>query len=76
MVHKSVPQCAFPLIAGSKVSVAQVEAIQKALPAMPGNEADQKVLTTIGVKEFDTGSEKRLRDLLGWLGPEAPARTP
>ena len=68
VVHKSVAQPYFPLIAGAKISAAQVEAIQKALLAMPGNEADQKVLATIGVKEFDTGSEKRLRDLLGWLG--------
>ena len=68
IVHKSVPQPYFPLIAGKKVSQAQVEAIQKSLTSMAGNPADEAVLKTVGIKEFDVTSEKRLKDLLTWLG--------
>jgi phosphonate transport system substrate-binding protein len=68
VIHKSVPQPYFPLIAGKKISAAQVEAIQKSLLAMPDNETDQGVLKTVGIKEFDVTSEKRLADLLTWLG--------
>ncbi len=68
ILHKSVPQPYFPLIAGKKVSTAQVEAIQKSLVAMKDNEAEQAVLKTVGIKEFDVTSEKRLKDLLTWLG--------
>lgn len=68
VIHKSVAQPYFPLIAGKRVSAANVEAIQKSLLAMPDNEPDQAVLKTVGIKEFDTASEKRLRDLLDWLG--------
>ncbi len=68
IVHKSVPQPYFPLIAGKKISTAQVEAIQKSLVAMVGNPADEQVLKTVGIKEFDISSEKRLKDLLTWLG--------
>jgi hypothetical protein len=30
------------------------------------------VLKNIGIQGFDTGSEKRLRDLLAWLGTASP----
>jgi ABC-type phosphate/phosphonate transport system substrate-binding protein len=68
VIHKSVPQPYFPLIAGKKISTAQVEAIQKSLVAMNGNPADEQVLKTVGIKEFDVSSEKRLSALLNWLG--------
>lgn len=68
VVHKSVSQPYFPLIAGKKISPAQVEAIQKSLVAMTTNPADEAVLKTVGIKEFDVTSEKRLKDLLTWLG--------
>jgi len=73
VLHKSVAQPYFPLIASKKVTAAQVDAIQKALLAMPGDAAGQAVLKTVGVKEFDTGTEQRLRDLLKWLGPDVAA---
>jgi len=68
VLHKSVAQPYFPMIASKKVSPAQVEAIQKALLAMPGDDAGKAVLKTVGIKEFDTTTEQRLRDLLKWLG--------
>lgn len=68
VIHKSVAQPYFPLIASRKIKPADVEAVKKALLAMPDNEADQTVLKTVGIQAFDTTSEQRLRDLLKWLG--------
>lgn len=67
VLYKSVPQPYFPLIANKRIDEAQVAAIQKSLQAMPASESGQAVLQTVGVKEFDTSSEKRLRALLEWL---------
>ena len=67
IVHKSVAQPYFPLIANKRVSDAQIAAIQKALRALPADEAGQAVLKSIGVKEFAVDTEPRLRDLLKWL---------
>lgn len=68
VLHKSVAQPYFPLIASKRLSPAQIAAVQKALLALPADEGGQAVLKTIGIKEFDTGTEQRLRDLLKWLG--------
>ena len=68
ILHKSVAQPYFPLIASKRATDAQIAAVQKALKALPADEPGQAVLKSIGVKEFDTGSEQKLRDLLKWLG--------
>lgn len=68
VIHKSQPQPYFPLIASGKLPEAKIQAIQSALAALPKEEAGQEVLKTVGIKEFDTTSEKRLQDLLKWLG--------
>lgn len=67
MLHKSVQQPYFPLIARGKILPQQVEAIQKSLQGMPDTDAGRQVLKTTGVKEFDSSSESRLRELLNWL---------
>jgi len=68
VLHTSVPQPYFPLIVDREFTRAQIEAMQKALRALPDAEAGQAVLKSVGVQGFDTGTEKRLRDLLTWLG--------
>ena len=68
VLHKSAPQPYFPLIAARHIPAAQLEAIRTHLSAMGETPADQAVLKTIGVEGFDTGSEKRLAQLLKWLG--------
>ena len=68
VLHKSVAQPYFPLIAIKKLQPAQIDAIQKGLTALPDDAAGQTVLKTVGIKEFDTTTEQRLRDLLKWLG--------
>ena len=67
LLHKSVAQPYFPLIASAKVSAANIAAIQRALLQMKDNEAGQATLQRIGIKEFDVATEPRLRDLLAWL---------
>ncbi|AEG92473.1 phosphate/phosphite/phosphonate ABC transporter substrate-binding protein [Ramlibacter tataouinensis] len=67
VLHKSVTQPYFPLIASSKITAKQVDAIKKTLASMTESEADQQVLKTVGIQAFDTQNEQRLRDLLAWL---------
>ena len=68
VLHKSVAQPYFPLIAHKKFQPAQIDAMQKALGNLPDDAAGQAVLKTVGIKEFDTSTEQRLRELLKWLG--------
>jgi len=71
ILHKSVPQPYFPLIAAKHIGAGQREAIQKNLLAMSENAADQEVLKRIGIDRFETDADQRLRKLLDWLGPAA-----
>lgn len=68
VLHASVAQPYFPLIASKEFSTAEVNAIQTALRSMPDSEAGKAVLGRVGIAGFDTSTEKRLRDLLAWLG--------
>ncbi len=67
LVHKSVPQPYFPLIASSRVGPAQVQAIQAMLVGLKDESAGQAVLKQVGVDDFDTGTEERMRKLVAWL---------
>ena len=67
LLHKSVAQPYFPLIANARVSAANIAAIQKALLQLKDNEAGQATLQRIGINEFDVATEPRLRELLAWL---------
>lgn len=68
VLHTSVSQPYFPLIVDGEFTPAQIEAMQRALRALPETEAGQGVLKSVGIQAFDTSTEKRLRDLLAWLG--------
>ena len=68
IIHKSISQPYFPLVASRKFSADQVQAMQRALNALPEHDAGREVLQTIGVKAFDTTTGERLRALPGWLG--------
>lgn len=68
VLHASVKQPYFPLIAGKKVTSQQVASIQKDLVGLTGSDAGQGVLKQIGIKGFDTTTEPKLRELLAWLG--------
>ncbi len=67
VLHRSVLQPYFPLIAGKRISADQVSAVQAALRALPQSPEGREVLKSIGVEAFDTESGARLQKLLGWL---------
>lgn len=67
VLHKSVPQPYFPLVANKKIRPEQLKAIQAELLALPESEAGREILLRIGVERFDTSSEQRMRELLKWL---------
>jgi len=68
ILHKSVTQPYFPLVAGKVFSSEQIGAMQKTLLALPNSAEGQEVLKSIGIQGFDTGTEAKLRQLLDWLG--------
>lgn len=67
VLHKSVPQPYFPLVASKRLSAEQVRAIQAELAALPATESGREVLKTLGIQGFDTGAGDRLKALLSWL---------
>ncbi len=68
VLHASIPQPYFPMVASGKIKPEQIASMQKALVEMETTVEGKKVLGTIGIEGFDTGTEQRLKDLLGWLG--------
>jgi ABC-type phosphate/phosphonate transport system substrate-binding protein len=68
VLHKSIPQPYFPLVAGKRVSELEVVKIQATLTALGSAPEDAALLKTVGVQGFDAGSPERLEKLLVWLG--------
>ncbi len=67
VLHQSIPQPYFPLIANKGISAEQVKAIQAELVGMPTSADGPAALKRIGIERFDTEGEARMRDLLKWL---------
>lgn len=67
VLHRSVPQPYFPLVASRRLTGEQVRAIQSELAALPATDSGREVLKTLGVQGFDTGAGDRLQALLTWL---------
>ncbi len=78
LIHQSVPQPYFPLIASARITPAQVQAVQQMLVALKGEDRGQAVLKQIGIEDFDTTTEDRLRSLNAWLdaAPDTTAAKP
>lgn len=72
VLHASVKQPYFPLVAGKQLSAEQIRAIQAALAALPSTDEGKAVLKSIGVQGFDTTSGERLKQLLAWIGAGSP----
>ena len=68
VLHKSVTQPFFPLIAEKSFDKAAIASMQRALLELPNSAEGQAVLKSIGIEGFDTSSEAKLRQLLDWLG--------
>ncbi len=67
LIHQSVPQPYFPLIASKVLRPEQIKAVQSALSTMANDAAGQAVLKQVGVEGFDITTEARLRALNDWL---------
>jgi len=67
VLHRSVAQPYFPLIAGKRIDAKQVEAVQKQLVAIEDSPTGADVLKSVGVAGFDTGGRQKLGELLAWI---------
>lgn len=68
ILHRSVKQPYFPLVAGPRLSAAEVARLRDALTGLDKTDEGKKVLAGIGIQGFVAGEDKRLLDLLKWLG--------
>jgi len=68
VIHRSVKQPYFPMVAGPRLTAADVTKLKEALTALDKSDEGKKVLSTIGVQGFVAGEDKRLLELLKWLG--------
>lgn len=67
VLHTSISQPYFPLVAHGKFKPEQLKAIQRELETLPERTGGTEILKRIGISGFDTGSEARMRELLSWL---------
>lgn len=76
VLHTSVAQPYFPLVAHAHFKPKQIRAMQKELEALDSKPIGAEIIKRIGITGFDTGSETRMKELLVWLkklGPTCPA---
>lgn len=67
VLHTSITQPYFPLVAHGKFKPEQIKAIQRELAALPEKPGGPEILQRIGIASFDIESELRMRELLSWL---------
>lgn len=67
ILHRSVSQPYFPLVAHGRIGAEQVRAVQAELTALAQSEAGRNLLKGIGVEAFDTTTGPRLKALPAWL---------
>jgi len=67
VLHRSVAQPYFPLVAHAKFKPEQIKAIQAALAALPDKPGGPDILQRIGIAAFDSSGEDRMKVLLDWL---------
>jgi len=68
ILHRSVKQPYFPLIASASLPRAEIEKVRKALVQLSESESGKEVLQSVGVQGFAAGNEQRLVKMLSWLG--------
>jgi phosphonate transport system substrate-binding protein len=67
VIHKSVAQPYFPMVANKKISKATITALQKELLGLNEAAGGSEVLKSVGIEGFETTSAARLGQLLVWL---------
>lgn len=67
VLHCSVAQPYFPLVAHRKIRPEQIKAIQKELLGLSVGNDGEELLKRIGIDGFDTAAQDRMVELLKWL---------
>lgn len=67
IIHRSVSQPYFPLVAKKTLKSSDVQAIQTQLTTLETQNIGPEILKSMGIMGFDTTGETRLRELLAWL---------
>lgn len=67
VLHRSVSQPYFPLVAHGRIGAEQVRAMQAELTALSQSEPGRALLKGIGVEAFDATTGPRLKALPAWL---------
>lgn len=67
ILHASVTQPYFPLVAHGRFKPEQLKALQRELESLADKPGGPELLKRIGIDAFDTGSEARMKALLSWL---------
>lgn len=67
VVHKSITQPYFPLVAHGRFKPEQLKAIQRELATLADRPGGPEILQRIGIAAFDTDTESRMKELLSWL---------
>ena len=68
ILHRSIKQAYFPLVASPRIPATDVTRLKEALVGLDKTDEGKKVLAGIGIQGFVAGEDKRLLDLLKWLG--------
>lgn len=68
VLRKSGLKPCFPLIVNKDLSAAQVQNMLRPMVGLDETEDGRPVLRNLDIQGIDTGTEKRLHDLLAWLG--------
>lgn len=68
ILARSIKQPYFPLVAGPRIAPEDVARLRQALLDLAKDDDGKKVLSTIGIQGFVAGEDKRVLDLLKWLG--------
>lgn len=67
VLHRSVSQPYFPMVAHGRISADQVRAMQAELSTLSQNEQGRALLKSLGIEAFDITTGPRLKALLAWL---------
>lgn len=67
ILHSSVTQPYFPLVAHARFKPEHLKAIQLSLASLSEKPGGPEILRRIGIAAFDAGAEERMKSLLAWL---------
>jgi phosphonate transport system substrate-binding protein len=67
VIHKSIAQPYFPLVAGKNIDAATLGAIQSSLVDLQNQTEGKRILADLGLQRFDASGAEKLSALPAWL---------